>query len=433
MVVSTPRRAHFTCCVGLPQYGLRVTSVAIVGGGFGGIGAAAMLHRAGHRRRDGVRAGASASAASGTANTYPSAGAFTADVLIAACGQLSTPSVPPLPGLDAFAGPAFHTARWRHDVDLGGRRVAVVGTGCSAIQVVPAIAEGAAHVDVYQRSPSWTMPKLDFAYSARAKRAFERFPALQKLDRASIWAFHEIGAHAMTRHHRLLGPVKAAGRMQIRRAISDPALRRAVTPRDELGCKRLMLTDDWYPTLARPDVELVTDAIETITPGGIRAGGRERAADVLVLATGFKAHAFVAPLEIAGPGGRTLAEEWGDVPRAYLGVTVPGFPNLFLLYGPNTNGGTGSVIATIESSMHHVLAALDALRRAGASSIEVRREAADAFAAELRQALRRTVWHSGCTNWYVDEHGNDPSQWPWSWSEYRRRSARLDPAAYAVH
>ena len=192
-----------------------------------------------------------------------------------------------------------------------------------------------------------------------------------------------------------------------------------------------MLTDDWYPTLTRDDVELVSDRIETVTAGGIRAGGRERETDVLVLATGFASHAFVAPLEIEGPRG-TLAEAWGDVPRAYLGVTVPDFPNLFLLYGPNTNGGTGSVVATIESSMRHVLAALGALRRSGASAIEVRRDAADAFDAELRAALRRTVWHTGCTNWYVDEHGNDPSQWPWSWSAYRRRTARLDPAAYTV-
>jgi cation diffusion facilitator CzcD-associated flavoprotein CzcO len=360
-----------------------------------------------------------------------SAGPFAADVLIAACGQLSVPSVPALPGLDTFAGPAFHTARWRHDVDLSGRRVAVVGTGCSAIQVVPAIAGTAAHVDVYQRSPGWTLPKFDFAYSERAKRAFERWPALQKLDRASVWAFHEFGAHGMTRHHRLLAPMRAVGGPPKPRARADPARRRALTPHDALGCKRIMLTDDWYPTLAREDVSLVTDAIEAVTPTGLRAGDRERPADALVLATGFKAHAFVAPLEIEGPHG-TLADAWGDVPRAYLGVTVPGFPNLFLLYGPNTNGGTGSVVATLEASMHHVLAALRELRRAGAARIEVRREAADAFDAELRAALRRTVWHTGCTNWYVDEHGNDPSQWPWSWSAYRRRTARLDPAAYVI-
>jgi cation diffusion facilitator CzcD-associated flavoprotein CzcO len=160
--------------------------------------------------------------------------------------------------------------------------------------------------------------------------------------------------------------------------------------------------------------------------------GRERPADVLVLATGFSTHGFVTPMEIAGPGGRTLAQEWGQVPRAYLGLAVPGFPNLFLLYGPNTNGGTGSVIYTIEAGIAHVLSALEELERRDARRIEVRRQAAEAFDSELRAALAGSVWHTGCTNWYVDENGNDPNQWPWLWSAYRRRAARLDPAAYEL-
>jgi cation diffusion facilitator CzcD-associated flavoprotein CzcO len=340
--------------------------------------------------------------------------------------------VTPIPGLGDFAGPAFHTAEWRHDVDLAGRRVAVLGTGCSAIQVVPAIQPIVGHVDVYQRSPGWTIPRLDFAYRERTKRLFERFPLLQKLDRQSIFAIQEIGAAAMTRHHWFLPAIRAVGRRQITSAIEDPELRRKVTPTDEIGCKRIMLTDDWYPTLTRENVELVTDRVTAVSATGIRtADGAERAADVLVLATGFKTHGFVAPMEIIGPGG-TLAEAWGDVPRAYLGVTVPGFPNLFLLYGPNTNGGTGSVIFTIEAAMGHVLAALDALDREGGRRIEVRPAAADAFDRELRARLAETVWHSGCTNWYVDENGNDPNQWPWLWTTYRRRTARLEPAAYAI-
>jgi cation diffusion facilitator CzcD-associated flavoprotein CzcO len=477
-------------------------SIAVVGGGFGGVGAAVMLRRAGH---DDVTVFERAERIGGVwhHNTYPGAacdvashlyefsfapnprwshryapqaeiqayledvarshgvlervrtgtevrsarwdaerakwlldttgGPHEADVLIAACGQLSVPSVPPLAGLDRFAGPAFHTARWRHDVDLAGKRVAVIGTGCSAIQVVPAIQPTVAHVDVYQRSPGWTIPKGDFAYSPRVQRLFARFPALQRLDRAAIFAFMELGAAAMTRHRWLLRPFRAICTRQITKAIDDPELRRKVTPRDEVGCKRLMLTDDWYPTLAKPNVALVDDRIAEVTPSGIRtADGTERAADVLVLATGFKTHGFVAPMEIVGPGDRTLADEWGPRPRAYLGVTVPGFPNLFLIYGPHTNGGTGSVIFTIESAIGHVLGALDALDRAGARTIEVRRPAAEAFDRELRAALAGTVWHSGCTNWYVDEHGHDPNQWPWLWSAYRRRTARLDPSAYAL-
>jgi cation diffusion facilitator CzcD-associated flavoprotein CzcO len=362
-----------------------------------------------------------------------SAGEHEAEVLIAACGQLSVPTVPPIAGLESFGGPAFHTAQWRHDVELAGKRVAVVGTGCSAIQVVPAIQPIVDRVDVYQRSPGWTIPKMDFAYSARAQKLFERFPLLQRLDRAAIFAFMELGAAGMTRHRWLLPPFRAVGRRQITTAIEDPELRRKVTPRDEIGCKRLMLTDDWYPTLARPNVELVTDRIAEVTPTGVRTeDGTERPADVLVLATGFKSHGFVAPMEIVGAGGRTLAQEWADVARAYLGVSVPGFPNLFLLYGPNTNGGTGSVIYTIEAGMGHVIAALGELARAQARAIEVRRDAAEAFDRELRAALPATVWHSGCTNWYVDENGNDPNQWPWLWSTYRRRTARIEPGTYEL-
>ena len=362
-----------------------------------------------------------------------SAGTHEADVLITACGQLSVPAVPPIPGLDSFEGPAFHTARWRHDVDLAGKRVAVIGSGCSAIQVVPAIQPVVDHVDVYQRSPGWTLPKMDFAYRARTKRLFERFPLLQRLDRAAIMGFQELGAAAMTRHRWLLRAFRAIGRRQIEKAIADPELRRKVTPTDEIGCKRIMLTDEWYPTLTKPNVEVVSDRIEGVTPTGIRlAGGAERPADVLVLATGFNTHGFVAPMEIAGAGGRTLDEEWAEVPRAYLGTSVPGFPNMFLLYGPNTNGGTGSVIYTIEAGMGHVLAALRELDRADARRIEVRRHAAEDFDRELRAALAQTVWHTGCTNWYLDENGNDPNQWPWLWRTYRRRAASIDPGAYEL-
>jgi cation diffusion facilitator CzcD-associated flavoprotein CzcO len=361
------------------------------------------------------------------------AGVHEADVLITACGQLSVPKVPPIPGLGDFEGPAFHTARWRHDAPLDGRRVAVVGTGCSAIQVVPAIQPIVEQVDVYQRSPGWTFPKMDFAYQERTKRLFERFPILQRLDRAAVFAFMEYGAAAMTNRRWLLAPFRFVARRQITKAIEDPELRAKVTPRDEVGCKRVMLTDEWYPALTEPNVELITDRIAEVTPAGIRTeDGTERAADVLVLATGFQTHGFVAPMEIVGAGGRTLAEEWADVPRAYLGLSVPGFPNLFMLYGPNTNGGTGSVIYTIEAGMNHVIAALAELARADARRIELRRAAAEAFDRELRAALAETVWHTGCTSWYVDENGNDPSQWPWLWSDYRRRAARLQPGAYEL-
>ena len=362
-----------------------------------------------------------------------SAGEHEADVLLTACGQLSVPSIPPLPGLDSFDGPAFHTARWRHDVDLAGSRVTVIGTGCSAIQVVPAIQPIAESITIYQRSPGWTIPKMDFAYSERTKRLFERFPVLQRIDRAAVFAFMEFGAAAMTNRRWLLEPFRAMARANIKKAIKDPELRAKVTPTDEVGCKRVMLTDEWYPTLTKPNVKLVTERIAEITPGAVKTeDGTERAADVLILATGFRTHGFVAPMRITGAGGRTLAEEWTPVPRAYLGMSVAGFPNMFLLYGPNTNGGTGSVIYTIEAGVKHVIAALGELERARARRIELSAAKAEAFDRELRAALANTVWHTGCTSWYVDENGNDPNQWPWLWSTYRKRTERIEPGAYEL-
>jgi cation diffusion facilitator CzcD-associated flavoprotein CzcO len=476
-------------------------SIAVVGGGFGGIGAAVMLGREGYRevtvfergdrvggvwssntypglacdipshlyefsfapnphwsrrfspgpeiqaymedvaRRHGVLdrvrlntevRSAAFDEAAGRWRLETSAGPHEADILITACGQLSTPRIPDIPGLGEFRGPVFHTARWRHDVELAGRRVAVVGTGCSSIQVVPAIQPQVAQLDVYQRSAGWTLPKLDHPYGPLARRLFRRFPALQRLDRRIVFASQELATAAMT-SQRWLGRVLAAGaRRQIRSQIDDPVLRERVTPTDEVGCKRIMLTDNWYTTLTEPNVELVTERIEAVTPGGIRAGGVERPADVIVLGTGFDTHAFVAPMEIAGRGGRRLADAWSPVPKAYLGLTVPGFPNMFLLYGPNTNGGAGSVISTVESGMGHVLAALRLRGEARARTIELRPAAAEAFDRELRAALARSVWHTGCTSWYVDEQGNDPTQWPWLATTYRRRAGRLDPAAYEL-
>jgi cation diffusion facilitator CzcD-associated flavoprotein CzcO len=476
-------------------------SVAVVGGGFGGVGAAVMLKREGYEdvtvfekgervggvwqantypgaacdipshlyefsfapnswsrrfspgpeirayiegvaRRfgvlDRVRTGTEVRSAGwdeerGRWQLQTSAGPHEAEVLLTACGQLSVPKVPPLAGLESFDGPAFHTAEWRHDAELAGKRVAVIGTGCSAIQVVPAIQPEVAQLDVYQRSPGWTLPKNDREYRSFERALYRRFPILHRLDRASVYLFQDLAAAAFTGHRWLLPLFRRLGMRQIEAAIADPALRRRVTPAYEFGCKRVMLTDEWYPALTKPNVELVDAGVEAVTPAGIRdATGAERPADAIVLATGFASHDFVAPMEIAGAGGRTLAQEWAEVPRAYLGLTVPGFPNMFLLYGPNTNGGSGSVVNTLECGIGHVLAALREMERERARRIEVQAGAAEAFDRELRAALAGTVWQAGCSNWYLDENGNDSSNWPWTWSAYRRRTARLAPGAYAL-
>ena len=257
-------------------------------------------------------------------------------MLVTACGQLSVPRIPPIPGLDDFAGPAFHTARWRHDVDLAGKRVALVGTGCSSIQIGPSIQPEVAQLDVYQRSPGWTIPKMDFAYGPRARRCSSACPLLQRLDRQLTFAFMEAATAGMTQPPLARSGrsrPSAAGRSTRRSTIRSCAARSR--PTDEIGCKRIMLTDDWYPTLTKPNVELVTDRIEHGHAGGLRtADGVERPADVLSSARASARTASSRPMEVAGRGGRTLAEAWAGVPRAYLGITVPGFPNMFLLYGP---------------------------------------------------------------------------------------------------
>lgn len=475
-------------------------SVAVVGGGFGGVGAAVMLDRAGYEdvtvfekgervggvwhhntypgaacdipshlyeysfapnswsrrfspgpeirayiegvaRRfgvlDRVRTGVEVMSASWRESSgwrlETSAGPHEADILITACGQLSVPKVPPITGLESFEGPAFHTAEWRHDVDLAGKRVAVIGTGCSAIQVVPAIQSEVAQLDVYQRSPGWTLSKGDFEYSPRTRALFRRFPLLHRLDRKAVYAFQDLAAAAFTSRRWLLPLFRALGARQIKASIADPELRRKLTPTHEFGCKRIMLTDDWYPTLIKDNVDLVAEGIDRVTASGIRdATGVERPTDAIVLATGFASHDFVAPMEISGSEGLTLEDAWSEVARAYLGLSVPGFPNMFLLYGPNTNGGSGSVVNTLECGIDHVLAALGEMERAEASRIEVSQATAADFDRELRAALAGTVWQSGCSNWYVDENGNDPNNWPWTWTAYRRRTRDLAPGAYEL-
>ena len=246
----------------------------------------------------------------------PIAGDHQADVLITACGQLSVPKLPAIKGLEVFEGPAFHTAEWRHSVDLSGKRVAVIGSGCSAIQVVPAIQPIVDRLAVYQRSPAWTIPRVDFAYSPRAQRAFARFPALQRLDRGATFGFFEFGTLALTSQPWLRPAFRVVARRQITKAISDPDLRRKLTPPDAVGCKRVMPTDAWYPTLTRPNVELITGPIAEVTGHGIRTqDGDERHADVIIFATGFQTHGLVTPMEVTGEDDRTLAQAWAGAPR----------------------------------------------------------------------------------------------------------------------
>ncbi len=345
-----------------------------------------------------------------------------ADVLVPAMGQLSRPVVPLLPG--TFAGPAMHTAQWDPAVPLAGRRIGVIGTGASAIQLVPAVAGRAAHVTVFQRTAPWTLPRPDRRYGAARRFAYGRMPALMLLPRAGVWAMTVVTGRALT-GHRLAGTLlRAASHAQRRWQVRSPELRARVTPDEPMGCKRVLFTSDWLPALARPDVTLVTEKIVTLEPAGVRtADGELHRCDVLVYATGFAATDFLAPLRITGRGGARLADTWRDGAYAHLGMTVPGFPNMVLMYGPNTNTGNTSVLYFHEAQARYLVQAVRRLA-AGGGPLEVRPEVAARFDAEMQRRLERSVW-TGCRSWYRTATGRVVTNWPGMAAEYRRRVSRL--------
>lgn len=336
-----------------------------------------------------------------------------AAVLITACGQLNRPGYPSIAGAQTFAGPAFHSARWDHGVDLAGRRVAVIGTGASAIQFVPEIVKCAAHVSVFQRSGAWVAPKPDGAFSAAARQRFARYPLLARLYRYAIYWKNESRALAFTRFAVLLKPFAAISRRHARRQMADADKRQRLTPDYPIGCKRILVSNDWYPASDADHVDLVTDAIERIdTDAIVTHDGRRHPADVLIYGTGFKATDFLAPMQIIGRDGLDLNAAWRDGARAYKGIVVNGFPNLFMLYGPNTNLAHSSIIFMLESQIAYVRQAVQALHRSDIAGLEIKRARADAFDARIQGALARTVWQSGCNSWYINETGRNTVNWP---------------------
>jgi cation diffusion facilitator CzcD-associated flavoprotein CzcO len=354
---------------------------------------------------------------------------LTADVLVPAVGQLGRPTQPQLPGADRFAGTALHTARWNPALTVDGKRVGVIGTGASAIQLVPAIAGRTAHVTVFQRTPPWTLPKPDRRYGRLRRFAYRRMPALLRLPRAGTWAMTLVTGRALAGHRAAGAFLRGVSTLQRRVQVPDPELRARVTPAEPMGCKRVLFTSDWLPTLARPDVDLVTEKIVEVTPGGVRtADGSLHGCDILVYATGFAATEFLAPMHIAGRGGTLLAGEWQDGAYAYLGMAVPRFPNMFLIYGPNTNTGNTSVIYFHEAQADYLV---QVVRRIAASGkpLEVREDRATAYDAEIQRRLATSVW-TGCQSWYRDAAGRIVTNWPGMASEYRGRVERLNPADY---
>ena len=363
------------------------------------------------------------------------AGALTADVLVSAAGALSDPKMPDIDGIDSFAGEVFHSARWNHDSDLTGKRVAVIGTGASAIQLVPEIASTVAHLDVYQRTAPWVMPRRDRAYTGIERLAFRTVPGIQRLYRSAIYWARETFVPAFTVSPRIAAPAKKASLTNIAKGIDDPGLRAKVTPHYEIGCKRILISNDWYPALNRDNVEVVTDRITKVTPGGVVTDdGTEREIDVLVVATGFHTTDLPIAEHLVGRTGETLAEQWRrEGMSAYKGATTRNFPNLFFLVGPNTGLGHSSMVFMIESQISYVVDALRTMAVQDLDAVEPLPAAETRWNDDLQRRMRRTVWNTGgCSSWYLDAHGRNVTLWPRTTFTFRRLTREFDIEQYAV-
>ncbi len=357
---------------------------------------------------------------------------FVARALIAGIGGLRDPAYPDIAGRDSFAGPAMHSARWDHAVDLTGKRIGVIGTGASAIQIVPAVRETAASVTLFQRTPPWVFPRLDHAVGPRRKRLYRRLPWLQRLHRAGVYARMESRFFLWGSASARFAPaLQSVARRYMERHIGDPELRRQLSPRYRMGCKRVLISDDYFEALAQDDVRLVTDGIERITPrGAVTATGEHIDLDVLVYCTGFLVRDPLGSLRVLGRDGLDLRAHWGSRPRAYMGMTIPGFPNLFTLNGPNVGLGHNSIIFMVEAQLRYVMDAIAQLKHVDA--FDLRPAVLDDFLREVDERMRGMVWSSGCESWYLGPGGEQFVLWPGSTIEYWWRTRRFDPAAYRI-
>jgi cation diffusion facilitator CzcD-associated flavoprotein CzcO len=353
-------------------------------------------------------------------------GDLRADVLVSACGQLNRPALPDLPGLDTFQGTVFHSARWNHDHDLTGERVAVIGTGASAIQFVPHVAARAARLHVFQRTAPYVIPKPDVAYGPDALT--RRFPLVHDLDRLRTYLTLESRALGFVTFPKALKLMEGSFRRTLKKAVPERDLRRKLIPDYPLGCKRVLISDDYYPALRRPTVDLVTDPLQEVRPDAVvTADGTVRTVDTIILGTGFRSTDFLAPMRITGRDGRDLSEAWKSGAEAYLGMTVHGFPDLYLLYGPNTNLGHNSIIYMLESQFRYVMACLRTGR-----TLEVKADVQDRFNQAIQQKMRHTIWTSGCTSWYQTADGRHVNNWPGYTFAYRRATRRPDPRDFSI-
>ena len=356
-----------------------------------------------------------------------------ARVLITATGQLNQPAYPKMPGIDAFKGAHFHSARWDHSVDLKGKTVAVIGTGASAIQFVPEVAQVAGKVMLFQRSAAHVLAKPDRAYTEREHRMLKRFPITQTLDRLKIYIANEARVLGFTSLQKAMALFEWQFKQQLKKFIKDPELREKLTPDYPIGCKRILMSNDYYPALAQDHVEVINQGISEVTATGVvDSEGQHHDVDVIIYGTGFQATDFLTPMTIIGRDGIALNDAWKDGAEAYLGITVNGFPNLFMLYGPNTNLGHNSIIYMLESQIHYVQQCIAAIDSQKLRSLEVRSLVQTNFNDRVQSKISDTVWNKGCHSWYKTESGKNTNNWPGFTFNYRRQTDKLDLNDYDI-
>jgi cation diffusion facilitator CzcD-associated flavoprotein CzcO len=363
-----------------------------------------------------------------------SRGELTCDVLVSATGPLSEPTVPAIPGLDGFPGEVFHSARWDPDASLAGRKVAVIGTGASAIQIVPAVQPLAAKLTLFQRTPAWVMPRRDRRITTPERWLYRHVPTTQKIARTALHASREMLVGGFTRHPGRLRAAQRIALKQLTKAVADPGLRAALTPDYVMGCKRILLSSDYYPALARPNAQVIASGLARVEGSTlIAADGSTAEADVLIFATGFHTTDMPIATRVYGADGLSLAEVWGDDMRALRGTTVAGFPNLCLIIGPNTGLGHNSMIHIIEAQASYVVDYLATLDRLGAAALDTRADAQRRWGEGIERRMSRTVWATGgCVSWYQNSAGRIPTLWPGSIREFREATSRVDPGEYQV-
>lgn len=350
-----------------------------------------------------------------------------ARVVVGATGPLNKPKFPSIPGRETFEGVSFHSSQWNHSYDLAGKRVAVIGTGASSIQLVPKIAPTVQHLTLFQRTPPWVVPKFDFAFAPWAQKLFRWIPPVRWLMRMAVYWQLELRALGFVSAPKLLEKASIVGKQHIKKQIEDPTLRELVTPNYAFGCKRVLISNDYYPALQRDNVSLVTTDITEILPHGVRCSdGSEVEVDCIVYSTGFNVYDFLGPMNVTGLNGKDLRQTWSEGARTLYGIAASGFPNLFFMIGPNTGLGHNSLVFMMESQIHYILQCVQKLKNQNLRYLDAKSSAQEKFHQRVQKRMKRSIWRTGgCESWYLNESGENYSLWPGYTFEYWLKTRRM--------